>query len=127
MNKAYYYLDFARKNHNSFAQNLYLQLLYHTNDSRLLSELTAEISKTESEMQSIVSTNDDISENEQFRYNSNKEYCLFLYKLHAMVMIREKYVDAAYEDLQYLLQHEETHDFAQAKIDELDAIIPPEE
>ena len=127
MSKAYYYLDFARKNHNSFAQNLYLQLLYHTNDSRLLSELIAEISKTESEMQSIVSTNDDISENEQFRYNSNKEYCLFLYKLHAMVMIREKYVDAAYEDLQYLLQHEETHDFAQAKIDELDAIIPPEE
>ena len=127
MSKAYYYLDFARKNHNSFAQHLYLQLLYHTNDSRLLSELIAEISKTESEMQSIVSTNDDISENEQFRYNSNKEYCLFLYKLHAMVMIREKYVDAAYEDLQYLLQHEETHDFAQAKIDELDAIIPPEE
>ena len=127
ISKAYYYLDFARKNHNSFAQNLYLQLLYHTNDSRLLSELIAEISKTESEMQSIVSTNDDISENEQFRYNSNKEYCLFLYKLHAMVMIREKYVDAAYEDLQYLLQHEETHDFAQAKIDELDAIIPPEE
>ena len=50
MNKAYYYLDFARKNHNSVAQNLYLQLLYHTNDSRLLSELNAEISKTESEM-----------------------------------------------------------------------------
>lgn len=122
MSKAYYYLDFARKNHSSIAQHLYLQLLYHTNDSRLLSELNAEISNTESEMQSIVSGNDEISENEQFRYNSNKEYCLFLYKLHAMVMIREEYIDAAYEDLQYLLQHEETHDFAQAKIDELDKI-----
>lgn len=120
MSKAYYYLDFARKNHNSIAQNLYLQLLYHTNDSRLLSELNAEISQTESKMQSIVSGNDEISENEQFRYKSNEEYCLFLYKLHAMVMIREEYIDAAYEDLQYLLQHEETHDFAQTKIDELD-------
>lgn len=120
MSKAYYYLDFARKNHNSFAQHLYLQLLYHTNDSRLLSELNAEISNTESEMRSIASGNDELSENEQFRYNSNKEYCLFLYKLHAMVMIREEYIDAAYEDLQYLLQHEETHDFAQTKIDELD-------
>ena len=120
MNKAYYYLDFARKNHNSVAQNLYLQLLYHTNDSRLLSELNAEISNTESEMRSIASGNDEISENELFRYNSNKEYCLFLYKLHAMVMIREEYIDAAYEDLQYLLQYEETHDFAQTKIDELD-------
>ena len=37
-----------------------------------------------------------------------------------MLMIREEYIDAAYEDLQYLLQHEETHDFAQTKIDELD-------
>jgi hypothetical protein len=37
-----------------------------------------------------------------------------------MVMIREEYIDAAYEDLQYLLQYEETHDFAQTKIDELD-------
>ena len=127
MSKAYYYLDFARKNHNSFAQHLYLQLLYHTNDSRLLSELNAEISKTESEMKSIMSSNEELSENEQFRYQSNEEHCLFLYKLHAMVMIREKYIDAAYEDLHYLLQHEETHDFAQAKIDELDAIIPPEE
>ena len=120
MNKAYYYLDFARKNHNSVAQNLYLQLLYHTNDSRLLSELNAEISKTESEMKSIMSSNEELSENEKFRYQSNEEYCLFLYKLHAMVMIREEYIDAAYEDLQYLLQHEETHDFAQTKIDELD-------
>lgn len=120
MSKAYYYLDFARKNHNSFAQHLYLQLLYHTNDSRLLSELNAEISKTESEMKSIMSSNEELSENEKFRYQSNEEYCLFLYKLHAMVMIREEYVDAAYEDLQYLLQYEETHDFAQTKIDELD-------
>ena len=120
LSKAYYYLDFARKNHNSIAQNLYLQLLYHTNDSRLLSELNAEISKTESEMRSIASGNDEISENEQFRYNSNKEYCLFLYKLHAMVMIREEYIDAAYEDLQHLLQYEETQDFAQTKINELD-------
>ncbi|MBQ9144104.1 MAG: hypothetical protein IJX60_04060, partial [Paludibacteraceae bacterium] len=120
MNKAYYYLDFARKNHNSVAQNLYLQLLYHTNDSRLLSELNAEIYKTESEMKSIMSSNEELSENEKFRYQSNEEYCLFLYKLHAMVMIREEYIDAAYEDLQYLLQHEETHDFAQTKIDELD-------
>lgn len=120
MNKAYYYLDFARKNHNSVAQNLYLQLLYHTNDSRLLSELNAEISQTESEMQSIVSGNDEISENEQFRYKSNEAYCLFLYKLHAMVMIREEYIDAAYEDLQHLLQYEETQDFAQTKINELD-------
>ena len=120
MNKAYYYLDFARKNHNSFAQNLYIQLLYHTNDSRLLDELNTEISKTESEMQTILSDNDEISENEQCRYNSNQEYCLFLYKLHALAMIREEYIDAAYEDLQYLLQYEETHDFAQTKIDELD-------
>lgn len=120
MSKAYYYLDFARKNHNSFAQHLYLQLLYHTNDSRLLSELNAEIGKTESEMKSIMSSNEELSENEKFRYQSNEEYCLFLYKLHAMVMIREEYIDAAYEDLQYLLQHEETHDFAQTKIDELD-------
>lgn len=120
MNKAYYYLDFARKNHNSVAQNLYLQLLYHTNDSRLLNELNAEISKTESEMKSIMSSNEELSENEKFRYQSNEEYCLFLYKLHAMVMIREEYIDAAYEDLQYLLQYEETHDFAQTKIDELD-------
>lgn len=120
MSKAYYYLDFARKNHNSFAQHLYLQLLYHTNDSRLLSELNAEISQTESEMKSIMSSNEELSENEKFRYQSNEEYCLFLYKLHAMVMIREEYVDAAYEDLQYLLQYEETHDFAQTKIDELD-------
>ena len=120
MSKAYYYLDFARKNHNSFAQHLYLQLLYHTNDSRLLSELNAEISKIESEMKSIMSSNEELSENEKFRYQSNEEYCLFLYKLHAMVMIREEYIDAAYEDLQYLLQYEETHDFAQTKIDELD-------
>lgn len=120
MSKAYYYVDFARKNHNRFAQYLYLKLLYHTNDSRLLSELNAEISETESEMKSITSGNDEISESEQFRYKSNEEYCLFLYELHAMVMIREEYIDAAYEDLQYLLQYEDTHDFAQAKIDELD-------
>lgn len=122
MSKAYYYLDFARQNHNSFAQNLYLKLLYYTNDSRLLSELNTEISKTESEMKSIISGNEEISESEQFRYKSNEEYCLFLYELHAMLMIREEYIDAAYEDLQYLLQYEETHDFAQSKIDELDKL-----
>lgn len=35
-------------------------------------------------------------------------------------MIREEYIDAAYEDLQYLLQYEQTCDFAQTKINELD-------
>ena len=42
-------------------------------------------------------------------------------------MIQRKFFDAAYSDLQYLLQYEETQEYAQAKIDELDKIIPPEE
>jgi hypothetical protein len=70
---------------------------------------------------------EELDEAERIQYDRTKEYYLFLYKMHAELMIQRKFFDAAYSDLNYLLQYEETHDFAQAKIEELDKIIPPEE
>ena len=70
---------------------------------------------------------EDFDETERARYDYIKDYYLFLYKMHAELMIQRKFFDAAYSDLQYLLQYEETQEYAQAKIDELDKIIPPEE
>ena len=70
---------------------------------------------------------EDLDETERARYDYIKDYYLFLYKMHAELMIQRKIFDAAYSDLQYLLQYEETQEYAQAKMDELDKIIPPDE
>ena len=68
-----------------------------------------------------------LDEDEERKYNNIRDYYLFLYKLHAEIMISQEFYDDAYCDLNYLLQYEQTHEYAQAKIDELDKIIPPEE
>ena len=65
-----------------------------------------------------------LTEDEQLQYENIRDYYLFLYKLHAEIMIREERYELAYNDLDYLLQYEQTKEYAQAKIDELDKINP---
>ena len=70
---------------------------------------------------------EQLDEDEERQYNNIRDYYLFLYKLHAEIMVRDERYELAYDDLNYLLQYEQTQEYAQAKIDELDKIFPPEE
>jgi len=127
MDKSYYYFSIAYKADRLDAAYMYFQLLYQTRDVNLLTELSEEKDKMEKILQDMAKRREQLDENEERQYNIIRDYYLFLYKLHAEIMIRHEFYDNAYSDLNYLLQYEQTHDFAQAKIDELDAIIPPEE
>jgi hypothetical protein len=125
--KAIYYSSIAYKADRLDASYIYFQLLFHMQDIRLLEELSEEKQKMEKNLQDMAKRLEDLDETERARYDYIKDYYLFLYKMHAELMIQRKFFDAAYSDLQYLLQYEETQEYAQAKIDELDKIIPPEE
>jgi flagellar basal body-associated protein FliL len=127
MDKSYYYFSIAYKADRLDAAYMYFQLLYQTRDVNLLKELSEEKDKMEKILQDMAKRREQLDEDEERQYNNIRDYYLFLYKLHAEIMIRHEFYDNAYSDLNYLLQYEQTHDFAQAKIDELDAIIPPEE
>ena len=127
MDKSYYYFSIAYKADRLDAAYMYFQLLYQTRDVNLLTELSEEKDKMEKILQDMAKRREQLDEDEERQYNNIRDYYLFLYKLHAEIMIRHEFYDNAYSDLNYLLQYEQTHDFAQAKIDELDAIIPPEE
>ena len=127
MDKSYYYFSIAYKADRLDAAYMYFQLLYQTRDVNLLTELSEEKDKMEKILQDLAKRREQLDENEERQYNNIRDYYLFLYKLHAEIMIRHEFYDNAYSDLNYLLQYEQTHDFAQAKIDELDTIIPPEE
>ena len=96
--------------------------MYNTNDTRLEDELNAEIRKTESQMHTIITNHDEISENDKSRYETEEEYYLFLYRLHAETMIRDERYDLAYNDLNYLLQYEQCQEYAQSRIDYLDSL-----
>jgi hypothetical protein len=123
MSKAFYYLHFARK-HYRHSSYLYIHLLYETHDVRLLDEIESELHKTETNMRSLRSVDGSVSELNQKLYELSREYYLFLYQIHALTMIRDEQIVAAYNDLNYLLQYEEMRDFAQAKIDELNEKYP---
>jgi flagellar basal body-associated protein FliL len=127
MDKSYYYFSIAYKADRLDAAYMYFQLLYQTRDVNLLKELSEEKDKMEKILQDMAKRREQLDEDEERQYNNIRDYYLFLYKLHAEIMIRHEFYDNAYSDLNYLLQYEQTHDFAQAKIEELDAIIPPEE
>ena len=127
MDKSYYYFSIAYKADRLDAAYMYFQLLYQTRDVNLLTELSEEKDKMEKILQDMAKRREQLDEDEERQYNNIRDYYLFLYKLHAEIMIRHEFYDNAYSDLNYLLQYEQTHDFAQAKIDELDAIFPPEE
>jgi hypothetical protein len=75
-------------------------------------------------MRSLRSVDGSVSELNQKLYELSREYYLFLYQIHALTMIRDEQIVAAYNDLNYLLQYEEMRDFAQAKIDELNEKYP---
>jgi hypothetical protein len=106
---------------------MYFQVLYQMHDVNLLNELSEEKNKMEKILQDIAKGREQLNENEERQYNNVRDYYLFLYKLHAEIMIRKEQYDFAYSDLNYLLQYEQTQEYAQSKIDELDKIIPPEE
>jgi hypothetical protein len=97
-------------------------LLYHTQDIHLLQELSEEKQKMENILQDMSKRAEILTDDEQLQYNNIRDYYLFLYKLHAETMIREEQYQFAYNDLNYLLQYEQTHEYAQTKIDELDKI-----
>ena len=90
----------------------------------LLEELTEEKRKMEKDIQDMAKRAEILTEDEQLQYENIRDYYLFLYKLHAEIMIREERYELAYNDLDYLLQYEQTQEYAQAKIDELDKINP---
>ena len=127
MDKSYYYFSIAYKANRLDAAYMYFQLLYQTRDVNLLKELSEEKDKMEKILQDMAKRREQLDEDEERQYNNIRDYYLFLYKLHAEIMINQKFYDNAYSDLNYLLQYEQTHEYAQAKIDELDKIIPPEE
>ena len=81
----------------------------------------------EKSLQDMAQRREQLDEDDERLYNNIRDYYLFLYKLHAEIMVRDKRYDLAYSDLNYLLQYEQTQEYAQTKIDELDKIIPPEE
>ena len=127
MDKAYFYFSIAYKADRLDASYMYFQLLYQTRDINLLKELTEEKNKMEKILQDMAKRREQLDEDEERQYNNIRDYYLFLYKLHAEIMIHQQFYDDAYSDLNYLLQYEQTQEYAQAKIDELDKIIPPEE
>ena len=127
MDKAYFYFSIAYKADRLDASYMYYQLLYQTHDVNLLRELSDEKNKMEKILQKMVQRREQLDEDEERQYNNIRDYYLFLYKLHAEIMINQKFYDNAYSDLNYLLQYEQTQEYAQAKIDELDKIVPPEE
>ena len=127
MDKAYFYFSIAYKADRLDASYMYFQLLYQTRDINLLKELTEERNKMEKILQDMAKRREQLDEDEERQYNNIRDYYLFLYKLHAEIMIHQQFYDDAYSDLNYLLQYEQTQEYAQAKIDELDKIIPPEE
>ena len=127
MDKSYYYFSIAYKADRLDAAYMYFQLLYQTRDVNLLTELSEEKDKMEKILQDMAKRREQLDEDEERQYNNIRDYYLFLYKLHAEIMINQKFYDNAYSDLNYLLQYEQTHEYAQAKIDELDKIVPPEE
>jgi uncharacterized membrane-anchored protein YhcB (DUF1043 family) len=127
MDKAYYYFSIAYKADRRDASYMYFQVLYQMHDVNLLNELSEEKNKMEKILQDIAKGREQLNENEERQYNNVRDYYLFLYKLHAEIMIRKEQYDFAYCDLNYLLQYEQTQEYAQSKIDELDKIIPPEE
>lgn len=127
MDKAYFYFSIAFKADRLDASYMYFQLLYQMRDINLLSELTEERNKMEKSLQEMAQRREQLDEDDERLYNNIRDYYLFLYKLHAEIMVRDKRYDLAYSDLNYLLQYEQTQEYAQAKIDELDKIIPPEE
>ena len=127
MDKSYYYFSIAYKADRLDAAYMYFQLLYQTRDVNLLKELSEEKDKMEKILQDMAKRREQLDEDEERQYNNIRDYYLFLYKLHAEIMINQKFYDNAYSDLNYLLQYEQTHEYAQAKIDELDKIVPPEE
>jgi hypothetical protein len=127
MDKSYYYFSIAYKADRLDAAYMYFQLLYQTRDVNLLKELSEEKDKMEKILQDMAKRREQLDEDEERQYNNIRDYYLFLYKLHAEIMINQKFYDNAYSDLNYLLQYEQTHEYAQAKIDELDKIIPSEE
>ncbi|MBO7267351.1 MAG: tetratricopeptide repeat protein [Bacteroidaceae bacterium] len=127
MDKSYYYFGIAYKADRLDAAYMYFQLLYQTRDVNLLKELSEEKDKMEKILQDMAKRREQLDEDEERQYNNIRDYYLFLYKLHAEIMINQKFYDNAYSDLNYLLQYEQTHEYAQAKIDELDKIVPPEE
>ena len=121
-NKAYFYIHTAFKANRIDASYTYFQLLYHTQDIHLLNELSEEKQKIENILQDMSKRTEILTDDEQLQYNNTRDYYLFLYKLHAETMIREEQYQFAYNDLNYLLQYEQTHEYAQTKIDELDKI-----
>ena len=127
MDKAYFYFSIAFKADRLDASYMYFQVLYQMHDINLLSELTEERNKMEKTLQDMAQRREQLDEDEERQYNNIRDYYLFLYKLHAEIMISQKFYDNAYSDLNYLLQYEQTQEYAQAKIDELDKIVPPEE
>ena len=127
MDKAYFYFSIAYKADRLDASYMYFQLLYQTRDINLLKELTEERNKMEKILQNMAKRREQLDEDEERQYNNIRDYYLFLYRLHAEIMIHQQFYDDAYSDLNYLLQYEQTQEYAQAKIDELDKIIPPEE
>jgi hypothetical protein len=127
MDKAYFYFSIAFKADRLDASYMYFQVLYQMRDINLLSELTEERNKMEKTLQDMAQRREQLDEDDERLYNNIRDYYLFLYKLHAEIMVRDKRYDLAYSDLNYLLQYEQTQEYAQTKIDELDKIIPPEE
>ena len=123
-NKAYFYIHTAYKSNRLDASYVYFQLLYHTKDIHLLEELTEEKRKMEKDLRDMAKRAEILTEDEQLQYENIRDYYLFLYKLHAEIMIRDERYELAYNDLDYLLQYEQTKEYAQAKIDELDKINP---
>lgn len=121
-NKAYFYIHTAFKANRIDASYTYFQLLYHTQDIHLLNELSEEKQKMENILQDMSKRAEILTDDEQLQYNNTRDYYLFLYKLHAETMIREEQYQFAYNDLNYLLQYEQTQEYAQTKIDELDKI-----
>ena len=103
---------------------MYFKLLFHTHDLHLVNELSSEKQKMEYMLNEMANRPEGLDDEERKQYDSIQDYYLFLYRLHAEVMIREERYDSAYNDLNYLLQYEETKEYAQNRIDELDRTNP---
>ncbi len=116
--KAFYYISFVRNSGRIDGSYTYFKFLYETRDIRLDSELSIELEKVESEMQHLL-TSEGLEEYGQENSKMKEEYYLFLLKMHAKIKIRFCSISEAYRDLNILLQYDQTHDFAQENIDDL--------
>ena len=116
--KAFYYISFVRNSGRIDGSYTYFKFLYETRDIRLDSELSIELEKVESEMQHLL-TSEGLEEYGQENFKMKEEYYLFLLKMHAKIKIRFCSISEAYRDLNILLQYDQTHDFAQENIDDL--------